>query len=731
MTHTIKSNSIKALSLLFTLALVLGMFSIPANAATSGITLSGTCHVQDYGDTAGVWDASTGILTLGTRGQAKRVEAITINLTNDTGYSGSLKYRVHVQDIGWQDYRSAGEMAGTSGQAKRLEGIEMELTGDLAAYYTVEYAVHIQDYGDAQGFVSDGALAGTTGESKRLEEVQVRIVPRGQGTSTTVNYRVHRQDYGWESTWAKNGAESGTTGQSKRLEGIEIHLTGNQYSGSIEYRTHVQNIGWESTWSKDGEMSGTQGMSYRLEGIEIKLTGDISNYYDVYYRVHAQDYGWLGWAKNGEMSGTSGMSKRLEAIQIVLVAKNGAAPGNVAGVTSIMTQPSVVDGTPTSPAGDQPATDTTILPNGNTRTVTHSYDVIASCDGIDFALAQTTVKTTFSSGFTNEKVYADKVTASYASSGPNNTIINGYQGTSFGIYVSGDIDYNGLYVKYNGDEGYRDIGNSSYYIQYIPDIISPIASIETQYYEEPTGWFYLGTYDQERFEYMKENGYTGCFIIEALCSTYGKQDFDVYYKGNKITTLSAEAFDEDLIKGETLVAFPEAKTMYADIIQYKANMSDLDLISAGCYWIRNHSYRDYDCWSAALIRQMMMMRGHVGITLSCAVIEDGYLVSNDYGNYYAVTWDVDQGIGHRIDLTYLGDGKYVTYETQGSLALAKGETDFGYPWADVGEFDKFVYSIYDDADWLIDYDNVYEMFLGDFGIDITTFDPYDCTTWYT
>ena len=306
--------------------------SVSADTA-DGITLSGTCHVQDYGDTEGTWDASTGILTLGTRGQSKRVEAITINLSNDTGLSGTLEYRVHVQDIGWQDYRSAGEMAGTSGQAKRLEGIEMYLTGELAEVYTVEYAVHIQDYGDAQGFVSDGALAGTTGESKRLEEVRVRIVPRGTGNSTSVNYRVHRQDYGWESTWAKDGEQSGTVGQSKRLEGIEIHLTGNQYTGSIEYHTHVQNIGWETTWSKDGEMSGTQGYSYRLEGIEIKLTGEVADYYDVYYRVHAQDFGWLGWAKNGEMSGTSGLSKRLEAIQIVLVAKGQTPPDDLKGVT--------------------------------------------------------------------------------------------------------------------------------------------------------------------------------------------------------------------------------------------------------------------------------------------------------------------------------------------------------------------------------------------------------------
>jgi hypothetical protein len=88
-------------------------------------------------------------------------------------------------------------------------------------------------------------------------------------------------------------------------------------------------------------MSGTQGLSYRLEGIEINLTGEIADYYDVYYRVHAQDFGWLGWAKNGEMSGTSGLSKRLEAIQIVQVAKGGAAPGNVAGVSSVVNDAAV------------------------------------------------------------------------------------------------------------------------------------------------------------------------------------------------------------------------------------------------------------------------------------------------------------------------------------------------------------------------------------------------------
>ena len=332
-------NLFRHISALLIIALLLGLFSVPSFAESSDISLSGTCHVQNIGDTKGEWDEDSGTLTLGTRGRSLRVEAVSINLNNQTGIEGSIRYRVHIQNIGWQEPRNNGTEAGTRGRALRLEGIRIELTGELAKYYTVEYAVHIQDYGDAQGFVSDGALAGTTGESKRLEELKIRIIPRGSGNDTSVKYRVHRQDLGWETSWKADGELSGTTGQAKRLEGIEIHLAGNQYEGGITYKTHIQNIGWESTWQSDGGMSGTQGQSLRLEAIEIMLTGEIAGHYDVYYRVHAQDYGWLGWAKNGEMSGTSGESKRLEAIQIVLVPKGGLTPGDIFGIKSTIDLP--------------------------------------------------------------------------------------------------------------------------------------------------------------------------------------------------------------------------------------------------------------------------------------------------------------------------------------------------------------------------------------------------------
>jgi uncharacterized protein YkwD len=294
--------------------------------------------VQNTGDVKAKTTTENGIetLVLGTRGLSRRVERITLNMTNNTGISGNLQYMVHIQGKGWTDWINAGSPAGTSGEGKRLEGIKIRLTGDLANYYDVRYCAHIQTYGDAQGWVYNGALAGTTGESKRLEEIKVQLVPKGSvSTNPTLSYRVHVQGSGWEKTWASNGGLAGTTGQSKRLEGISITVNDNVYSGGIRYKTHIQNYGWESDWKYNGEMSGTQGESKRLEGIRIELTGELANHYDVYYRVHAQSYGWLGWAKNGEDSGTSGGSKRLESIQIVLVPKGSAAPSaTYNGVTS-------------------------------------------------------------------------------------------------------------------------------------------------------------------------------------------------------------------------------------------------------------------------------------------------------------------------------------------------------------------------------------------------------------
>ena len=286
-------------------------------------------HVQNIG-----WQdwKSDGEIA-GTEGQALRLEGIKIEVE---GMSNSIQYKTHVQNIGWQNWAADGAMSGTEGQALRLEAIEIQLTGTMTEQYDVYYRVHAENFG-WMDWAKNGAPAGTAGYGYRLEAIQIVLVEKGgtaPGSTTTpyrdssktgtwLAYRTHVQNVGWQD-WVSDGAMSGTEGQALRLEGINIMANGAE--GSIQYKTHVQNIGWQD-WVSDGELSGTTGLAYRLEAIQIQLSGTVASQYDIYYRVHAQNFGWMDWACNGASAGTAGFGYRLEGIEIVLVEKGGAAPG--------------------------------------------------------------------------------------------------------------------------------------------------------------------------------------------------------------------------------------------------------------------------------------------------------------------------------------------------------------------------------------------------------------------
>ncbi|MDD3307070.1 MAG: hypothetical protein PHO29_08240 [Acetobacterium sp.] len=129
-----------------------------------------------------------------------------------------ISYRTHVENEGWQIWRSYGEMSGTRGKSLRLEGIEMKL--DRSEYdLGVQYATHIENIG-WQDFVKDGAMSGTTGKGLRLEAIKIRLTGN-DAKQFDIYYRVHAQNVGWLD-WAKNGAGSGTAGFGYRLEGIQI-----------------------------------------------------------------------------------------------------------------------------------------------------------------------------------------------------------------------------------------------------------------------------------------------------------------------------------------------------------------------------------------------------------------------------------------------------------------------------------------------------------------------------
>ena len=280
-------------------------------------------HVENIGWMNSVKDGTLS----GTTGEAKRMEAIEINL--ESSLSGSVEYITYIENYAWETkYKKDGELSGTEGKALRLEAIGIKLTGEIANQYDIYYRVHAADYGWLE-WAKNGETAGTIGLAKRLEAIEIKLVKKGTGENTGnsykqkndfLSYTSHVEDYGWLNR--VTSGITGTTGKGKRIEAFEIGFEFAQYSGALQYKSYIEGQGWENSWKKNNQISGTTGKSKKIEQIKIQLTGDVSNYYDIYYRVHVEEFGWLGWAKNGEAAGTEKIGFRIESIEIKFVSKD-------------------------------------------------------------------------------------------------------------------------------------------------------------------------------------------------------------------------------------------------------------------------------------------------------------------------------------------------------------------------------------------------------------------------
>lgn len=168
----------------------------------------------------------------GTEGYGYRIESMQVSVlpksstTISVGESyripsePSITYQTHVEKIGWQSWVEDGELAGTSGQALRLEAIRLNLS-NAALSGGIEYRTHIQSSGWS-GFTSQGSQSGSVGSKKRLEAIEIRLT--GEiSNQYDVYYRTHVQSEGWLG-WVKNGMASGSEGLAYRLEGIQVKL---------------------------------------------------------------------------------------------------------------------------------------------------------------------------------------------------------------------------------------------------------------------------------------------------------------------------------------------------------------------------------------------------------------------------------------------------------------------------------------------------------------------------
>lgn len=265
---------------------------------------------------------------------------------------GGIRYRVHGQTYGWQGWKADGEVAGSTGQAKRIEAIQIELTGKYAEQYDIYYRVHSQTYGWLD-WAKNGQKAGSLAYAKRLEALEVCLVEKGgvaPGETADhyrypkISYEAHSQTYGWRGETFDN-AVAGVTGQAKRMEALMISLpdtgdTQGDGSSKIRYRVYLQGTGWQD-WKENGAVAGTTGQKKRIEAIEMHLEGPIAEEYDVYYSVHMAKIGWSAYVKGNpdpaaidDIVGTKDLSKRIEAVKIQMVKKGDPAP-NISGTKYI------------------------------------------------------------------------------------------------------------------------------------------------------------------------------------------------------------------------------------------------------------------------------------------------------------------------------------------------------------------------------------------------------------
>lgn len=134
------------------------------------------------------------------------------NIEYKENETSELKYKVHIQDVGWSDWKELGEVAGTTGEAKRIEAIILEGNNEL-----------------------------------------------------DLSYRVHMENKGW-SDWVSKGEIAGTTGESRRIEAIEI-----KSNKALEVQEHIENVGWMPSSKGTNIRIGTEGKSLRLEAFKIKV----------------------------------------------------------------------------------------------------------------------------------------------------------------------------------------------------------------------------------------------------------------------------------------------------------------------------------------------------------------------------------------------------------------------------------------------------------------------------
>ena len=89
------------------------------------------CFINNVSDYNNYLNSDAKLQKLGVADANGIVSALGLTKASENSVvssSPSISYQTHVQDYGWQSWKSNGEVSGTVGQSKRLEGIKIKLS---------------------------------------------------------------------------------------------------------------------------------------------------------------------------------------------------------------------------------------------------------------------------------------------------------------------------------------------------------------------------------------------------------------------------------------------------------------------------------------------------------------------------------------------------------------------------------------------------------------------------
>ena len=325
-------KSLKSVMILFIIfAITFLGITVVSSAETSvqneKLEIEYTSHVQDIG-----WqDAKSNGEISGTEGRSLRLEAIKMNLVN-ADQNTKLTYQAYIEGKGWQDVKTESEVAGTEGESLKLEQIKIDLEG--TEEYSVMYRVHIEDIG-WQDWKYDNEIAGVIG--KRIEAIQINIVEKqkkaiyniegGVNGNTYYNNDVETYIVGWRMVNVSNNViKVYVDNEELSSENITYSIRNDVIAAITDCGTAEQNPtpGFVVTIGLADLSEGTHTVKWNIETAdgEIIETQNYSFIIDrqphITYSGHVQDVGWQGNVINGTTAGTQGRGLRLEALKIQL-----------------------------------------------------------------------------------------------------------------------------------------------------------------------------------------------------------------------------------------------------------------------------------------------------------------------------------------------------------------------------------------------------------------------------